>query len=257
MLASCGFDKKVIVWKETSSNNWEKVFEYNEHKHSVNSIAFASQEYGLMLLCGSSDGYISIHEYRNEQWNSKKHEAHSLGVNSVSWGPSFYPISFQNEQESNKRDSLAPLRFVTGGCDNLIRVWTMKVEEWKSGLSDSYSDNNKKFHVVDLNGHTDWVRDVAWLNYIGYAQDTIATCSEDQTVLIWTYDESNNKWNNSTLNKNFDAPTWKVSWSPCGTFLAVSTGENCVYLFRESVDGKWEEISQVNQDGSIDSPETN
>ena len=125
LLASCGFDKKVMIWKEISQNIWDKIFEYTEHKNSVNSISFAPAEYGLILLCGSSDGYISIHEYKNEQWFSRKQEAHSLGVNSVSWGPSFYPITFQNEENNNLTNSLAPIRFVTGGCDNLVKVWTL------------------------------------------------------------------------------------------------------------------------------------
>jgi protein transport protein SEC13 len=45
--------------------NWEKIYEYSEHKNSVNSLAFAPQEYGLILLCGSADGYISLHEYKS------------------------------------------------------------------------------------------------------------------------------------------------------------------------------------------------
>jgi protein transport protein SEC13 len=66
ILASCGFDKKVLIWKEISLNNWEKIYEYTEHKNSVNSLAFAPQEYGLILLCGSSDGSISLHEYKSK-----------------------------------------------------------------------------------------------------------------------------------------------------------------------------------------------
>jgi len=49
-------------------NKWEKVYNYENHKNSVNSIAFAPHEYGLILLCGSSDGSFSLHEYKS---NSK------------------------------------------------------------------------------------------------------------------------------------------------------------------------------------------
>ena len=38
---------------------------YEKHKNSVNSIAFAPHEYGLILLCGSSDGSFSLHEYKS------------------------------------------------------------------------------------------------------------------------------------------------------------------------------------------------
>ena len=222
------------------------MYEYNEHKNSVNSISFASQEYGLILICGSSDGYISIHEYKNEQWVSKKQEAHAMGVNSVSWGPPFYPITFQNEDDTNLTNSLAPLRFVSGGCDNLVKVWTVT----DNNQIDDFENGMRVFKSVDLDGHSDWVRDVAWLNYVGYSNDTIVSCSEDESVIIWKFEV--NKWRKTHLNKKFNTPTWKVSWSHCGSYLAVSAGDNCVYLFKENVDGVWEEISQINQDGNID-----
>jgi protein transport protein SEC13 len=59
-LASCSYDKKVIIWKEVSQNNWEKVYEYLNHDSSVNSVCWAPQDFGLMLACGSSDGAISV-----------------------------------------------------------------------------------------------------------------------------------------------------------------------------------------------------
>lgn len=63
LLASGSFDKKIYLWKELSKNNWEVIYQYTEHNHSINSISFCPHEYGLILLCGSSDGSISIHEY--------------------------------------------------------------------------------------------------------------------------------------------------------------------------------------------------
>jgi protein transport protein SEC13 len=91
---------------------------------------------------------------------------------------------------------------------------------------------------------------VSWLNCVGYSCDTIASCSEDETVLIWKFEE--NKWKKTLLNKKFNAPTWKVSWSHCGSYFAVSAGDNCVYLFKDNVDGVWEEFTQINQDGNAD-----
>ncbi len=253
LLASCGFDKKVIIWKENTSNSWEKIFEYSEHKNSVNSIAFAPHEYGLILLCGSSDGFISLHEYKNDQWISRKQEAHSLGVNSVSWGPSFNPITFQNEEDSSLSNSLAPMRFVTGGCDNLVKVWILSSSQPNIMNSfEEYDSGIKNFKYTELVGHSDWVRDVAWLNYVGYAYDTIASCGEDESVFIWKFDKADNKWKNIALKKKFNNPTWKVSWSFCGSYLAVSAGDNCVYLFTENSQDEWEEFSQINQDGSVE-----
>lgn len=180
----------------------------------------------------------------DDQWISRSQDAHALGVNSVSWGPAFNPISFQTEDDKHLGKALVPLRFVTGGCDSLVKVWTV-IDTNESDVID-----NRNFRSIDLEGHTDWVRDVSWLNYVGYAYDTIASCGEDETVLIWKYEAG--KWARTPLNKKFNTPTWKVSWSHCGCYLAVSAGDNCVYLFKENVDGTWEEISQINQDGNID-----
>jgi protein transport protein SEC13 len=211
----------------------------------------------LILLCGSSDGYISIHEYKNEQWISRKQEAHSLGVNSVSWGPSFNPITFQNEEDTSPSNTLAPLRFVTGGCDNLVKVWVLTQSNSNdANLVEDY-DGIKNFKCTELNGHSDWVRDVSWLNYVGYAYDTIASCGEDENVFIWKHDKVDNSWKKIALKKKFNNPTWKVSWSYCASYLAVSAGDNCVYLFKENSLEEWEEFSQINQEGSLETNNEN
>lgn len=62
----------------------------------------------------------------------------------------------------------------------------------------------------------------------------------------------NKKWQSEPLAKKFDAPLWKVSWSHCGSYLAVSGGDNNVFIFSENVDGTFEELSQINQDVNND-----
>lgn len=65
LIASGGVDKRVHIFKEVKQNLWEKVYEYKEHKNSVNCVVFAPHEYGLILIACSSDGYISYHEYKS------------------------------------------------------------------------------------------------------------------------------------------------------------------------------------------------
>ena len=160
LLASCGFDKKVYIWRDNGKGQWEKLFEY-AHKNSVNSVAFAPQEYGLLLLCGSSDGFISIHEYRNDNWISASIFGHGFGVNSVSWGPSVY-----NEAGNSNANSLnlAPMRFVSCGNDNLLRVW-----QAKENKIDSF------YVLTTLEAHEDVVRDVAWRNVKNSNYDVIVS----------------------------------------------------------------------------------
>jgi len=140
---------------------------------------------------------------------------------------------------------LAPLRFVTGGCDNLIKVWTIKQSNRNEEL---YNDLNLRdgFEIEILNMHTNWVRDVSWLNYVGNSYDTIASGGEDEKVFIWQ--KKNDQWENFLLH-DFKLPVWNVSWSNCGSHLAVSASNLNIYLFKENISNKWELISVMDDQG--------
>lgn len=94
-----------------------------------------------------------------------------------------------------------------------------------------------------LEMHMDWVRDVAWAPSLGLNRSTIASCSQDKRVVIWTSDD-NVSWTPTILN-TFDDVVWSVSWSLTGNILAVSGGDNKVSLWREGSDGQWLCISEV------------
>jgi len=79
--------------------------------------------------------------------DQKIFHAHGLGVNSVSWAPSTTPGSLV----SSSGGAQGLRRFVTGGSDNLVRIWSFDT------ASQSYKEES-----APLAGHTDWVRDVAW-----------------------------------------------------------------------------------------------
>ena len=90
LLASCSFDHKVIVWKEAQESSWVQActsqcaqchapgdlqkpmrqlphmqaYSAPLHTASVNSVAFAPHELGLMLATASSDGSLSVLSYR-------------------------------------------------------------------------------------------------------------------------------------------------------------------------------------------------
>ncbi len=66
VLASCGIDKKICLWKESTGSKWEKLHENGDHENNVTSINFAPQHFGCILAAGSSDGFISIHEYKSK-----------------------------------------------------------------------------------------------------------------------------------------------------------------------------------------------
>jgi len=249
LLASCSYDRRACVWKEISPNQWSKIYEYDSHESSVNSISWAPQEFGLCLACASSDGSISILTYKNDTWEVFRiSQAHSIGVNAVSWccwassiplsnsilsGGSIEPnTSVSQLAQQPLRQSTPVKRLVSGGCDNLVKIW---------GFFDS--ENTWKLEEKLIH-HTDWVRDVAWAPSIGLNSSIIASCSQDGTVAIWTQDSSSSDWVKKVLPK-FPDVVWRLSWSITGNILAVSGGDNKVSLWKEFLDSEWKCISEL------------
>eukprot|EP00039_Didymoeca_costata_P006965 m.94970 g.94970 ORF g.94970 m.94970 type:complete len:316 (+) comp13471_c0_seq1:102-1049(+) len=231
LLASCSHDKKVFVYRENDAG-WEKIKSFS-HLSSVNSVAWGPQSVDKPLLASaSSDGTVQVHEMMNspDDWSSKSIDAHAGGVMSVSWAPSITQRSLVQGADRIK------LRFATCGCDNLIKIW----EKDQSG-------NWNQAHV--LQGHTHWVRDVAWTPNSGIANAMIASCSQDGTVLIW---EEGERWNSKPLwsadRAKHTGTVWRVSWSLTGSILAVSTSDNKVTLWKQSLtEDTWDCVSELSQ----------
>ncbi|OMO96723.1 hypothetical protein CCACVL1_04812 [Corchorus capsularis] len=231
VLASCSYDGQVIIWKEGNTNDWVQAHVFNDHKSSVNSIAWAPHEIGLCLACGSSDGNISVFTARADGgWDTSRiEEAHPVGVTSVSWATSMAPVALLGFGLLNPVQKLA-----SGGCDNTVKVWKLESGSWKIDC----------FPALQM--HSDWVRDVAWAPNLGLLKSTIASASQDGTVVIWTCAKEGEKWEGKVL-KDFKSPVWSVSWSLTGNLLSVADGSNNVTLWKESVDGEWQQVSAIEQ----------
>uniref|UniRef100_A0A1D1YSP1 Protein SEC13 n=1 Tax=Anthurium amnicola TaxID=1678845 RepID=A0A1D1YSP1_9ARAE len=229
ILASCSYDGRVIIWKEGAvQNEWIQAHVFTDHSSSVNSIAWAPHELGLCLACGSSDGSLSVFTARPDGgWDRAKiDQAHLVGVTSVSWAPATAPGSLLE-------GSADPLRkLVSGGCDNTVKVWRLFNGSWTLDCFPS------------LQMHKDWVRDVAWAPNLGLPKSTIASASQDGTVIIWTAAREGDKWEGKVLH-DFNVPVWRVSWSTIGNILAVADGNNNVTLWKEAVDGEWQQVTTV------------
>jgi len=217
ILASCSYDRKVILWREDSPSRWSKLYEYSNHDSSVNSVCWAPHEFGLVLVCGSSDGAVSVLSYvdASNSWEAEKiPNAHTIGCNAVSWAP--------------LASSGTARRFVSGGCDNLVKLWR-------------FSDADGRWvEEAKLEAHSDWVRDVAWAPAVGVNKSVIASCSQDRRVIIWSNSDVNSSsaWTPKVLN-TFDDVVWHLSWSVSGNMLAVSGGDNKITLWKENLEGQW------------------
>lgn len=158
-------------------------------------------------------------------------QAHGIGVNSVSWAPSTSPGSLV----SSTGGQGGVRKFVTGGSDNVLRIWTFDqaLQSYKS-------------EQPPLTGHTDWVRDVAWSPTV-LQKSYIASASQDKTVRIWTSDPANPNapWSSRVIQ--FETVLWRVSWSLSGNVLAVSAGDNRVSLWKENLRGEWECVKTIEE----------
>jgi len=218
--------------REQQANVWVKIYE-DATECSVNSISWAPHSYGLILAAGSSDGTLAVYEHKeNGQWEKRSVLAHQGGCCAVSWGPDIKTGALLSGEggAASAASVRAPRRLVTGGCDNHVRIWSY--EEGKLA--------EQKGIWKDANAHADWVRDVAWAPSIGLPSSTIASCSEDKTVAIWT-ETPDGQWKKAKV-LDFPAKVWRVSWSVMGNILAVSQGDNKVTLWKESVDGDWKQV---------------
>jgi protein transport protein SEC13 len=56
-------------------------------------------------------------------------------------------------------------------------------------------------------------------------------------------------WEKKTLGDNyiFEDVVWRVSWSVSGALLAVSSGDNKVTLWKENLEGVFEQVGEVAQ----------
>ncbi|CAM9265885.1 unnamed protein product [Sphacelaria rigidula] len=232
LLASCSYDGTAIIHRESPPGTWSTVHKHDRHQSSINSIAWAPQELGLILACASSDGRVSILTHQdNDEWHSTFIQHTKLGCNAVSWAPHVSVGSREGGKEY--------MRLVTGSCDHHVRFWRCPVKET------CWEEEGRTHDSAPQ--HSSWVRDVAWCPGTGVPCNIVASCCEDRGVMIWTQKQANGPWA-ATEMKTFSTPVWRISWSVTGHVLAVSSGDDEVTLWKQSLEGAWECISSV-QDG--------
>lgn len=100
------------------------------------------------------------------QWGADVFEAHAIGCNAVSWAPAARAGSLLAVPSAGAPRSAPVKRFASAGCDNIVKIW-------------GFSEETQAWVEEDvLEGHADWVRDVAWAPNIGLPRSYIATASQ-------------------------------------------------------------------------------
>jgi len=236
VLASCGYDMKVIIWKETNPSQWQIAHCDTAHTASVNSVQFCPWEFGLRLACASSDGTVSVlsHSPQDQQWHRVSFQAHACGVQDLTWATATMQTSGQSTPASG---SSASIRLATGGCDSAVKIWRFENECW--------SQEQPPLPAA----HTDWVRAVAWRPDDARV---LASGSWDKTVIICEQErDTEGSWRQVSKLSLHDKVEG-LSWSETGGVLAVSVGDGEVALYKETSDRSYVEIAKVNETGLQD-----
>ena len=314
LLASCGYDRRAVLWLG-SGGDWAPLYAYKGYLGSVNVVAFAPQEHGLMFASAGSDGSVTIHKCLSPQvsaasdprkWNEDRFDAHKLGCSALCWAPAgphtlaYYQIQRQLQLQLEQPDPHLPHPhpaapalpddsgpaqaqarldgfrepyqvplLATGGADSQVKIW------W-------YDHGQQRWGVQRqvLAGHKGVVRDVAWAPSLGALRDTLASCDDRGTVIVWTRPRvpvapapasspsgsaaphadtmatlgPDTPWTSTVLTTDADPPlpAWRLSWSPLGNILAVSAGPDTVQLWEESSDGRWQRVGTLDAQGQLE-----
>lgn len=238
LLASGGFDRRVVVQRELAPGSWGVIFAYDGHASSVNSVAWAPAAAGLRLAAASSDGRVTVfsHNAGNDSWDVVTLDDCPLGTNAVAWAPPH-----------------AGAALATAGCDGAVRVW--RATPTPPGPGGEPPGERWAVDAVLAGPHREWVRDVAWCPGAvggpgGDAHDApaLASASDDGVVAVWRLvggpGAGAGGWRPDAL-PTFPAPVWRVSWSVSGRLLAVSCGDNSITLWKESLSGAWQQATAV------------
>lgn len=220
-LASCSYDHRAIIWKESQPGKWAPVHIIGSHSSSVNAVQWAPHEFGMLLATAGSDGAVFVSTCAEGAWREPVNVsggdgvAHPMGAMAVSFAP---PISSVN---SDAATSVTGPVLASGGCDGKIRLWYLEGSSWRSGTV--------------FKDHNEWVRDTAFNPDASAPFVVLASCGQDGKVVIrriareqFAPNAPDAAWEVSTTA--FTTPAWRLSWSPCGSMLLVTTGDDTVVL---------------------------
>uniref|UniRef100_A0A0E0E9N6 Probable cytosolic iron-sulfur protein assembly protein CIAO1 homolog n=1 Tax=Oryza meridionalis TaxID=40149 RepID=A0A0E0E9N6_9ORYZ len=256
VLASCGGDKAVRIWKRAADGAWQcsDVLE-DTHNRTVRSCAWSPD--GKLLATASFDSTTAIWEYSGGDFECVATlEGHENEVKSVSWSASgsllatcsrdksvwIWEMQPGNEyecvsvQQGHTQDvkmvQWHPILdvLVSVSYDNSIRVWA--------------DDGDDEWHCVQTlteannSGHSSTV----WALSFNQKGDRMVTCSDDHTLKIWdtsadlsqpkTSDNQESWRHLSTLTGYHNRTIFSAHWSS-EDIIASGAGDDAICLFAE------------------------
>ena len=227
----------------------------------MQGVAWAPHEYGLQLACASADGTVSVltHCEADNSWHVARLADSPVGCLAVSWAPAAHVGGVAQDPATGAGAYVK--RLAVAGADGRVRIHRClqqqapEAEVWQreAGPTDGAAAPAAAAGEAGAAGggaaaggspHREWVRDVAWSPASGVAANTIASCSDDGAVAVWTQAAAGAAWELQLLPA-FESAVWRVSWSVTGHLLAISCADNSVTLWKQGLGGRWAQISAV------------
>ncbi|KAF9430045.1 epoxide hydrolase, soluble (sEH), partial [Entomortierella beljakovae] len=249
VLASCSFDRSVIVWEESyhvdATKKWTAVATLRDVNGTVQDVEFAPNHHGLRLAIVAADGQVKIYE--------------AMDVTSLAhWTMiDYFTVGDPSkDEEGNHCLSWCTAKFTAQmmvvGCakDHVAKIFR--------------PDLNNKWQACEaLTGHGGVVHDVSWAPNMGRSYHLIATACKDGHVRIFKLTDDTlgealaGGWTRKLFNveciadfADHNAEVWRVEWNITGTILSSSGDDGKVRLWKATYTGEWKCMSVVSaEDG--------
>ena len=200
ILASCGFDKKVILFKLNINSQLEKLYEYEMHDNSVKTLRFSPSSNNLLLISGDLNGNIITCEYIDKNFILQKTFGHDYGVNSI--------------------DFLDDKNFVTCGNDNIIKIWNYSQENGNVLIKNDFvlKDNNMSTKDLSCKDNKHFV---------------CCGSSEDEGIVNYYSLNEENKWDVNEVYKQ-NGKLEKIRFNEEHTCIAIINEEGKESIIMEN-----------------------
>lgn len=208
LLASCGFDGKVVVWRE-HMDRWDAIHR-EACESAVNCVAFAPGT-GVTIAAGLSDGSFRVIRFNNGQWSSELVKG-SSGINGLAWVGDGLVLARENHK---------------------LDFWRPVHGEWHQ-VQGAFAAR-----------HRAPVMDVSYLPPKQGDGGLLVSGCRRGSLIFWK--QQADEWVEAQ-EVVVEGSVWRVSWADTGSILAAAHGDGQTSLFKKDVSSdQWTAVQEEHQ----------